>query len=57
MAVLQDFEQQYEAGGATGAAVNEKLASLLGKMLRQQMAEEKVTAKLKVLSDPLMSRL
>ena len=52
MAVLQDFEQQYEAGGATGAAIHEELASLLGKMLRQQLAEDKVTEKLKSFERP-----
>ena len=44
--VLQSFEQLY-ADEDPGNAVGEKLASIIGKMLRHKAADEKIAAKLK----------
>ncbi|XP_038072973.1 uncharacterized protein LOC119741294 [Patiria miniata] len=52
MAVLQDYEQLYDDGSATGAPINEKLAGLMTKMMRQKLADDKVTEKLKSLERP-----
>ena len=49
---MRDYEQQYGGESATGTVVNEKLAGLVTKMMRQKLPENNMTEKLKRFQRP-----